>query len=190
MGLFAHMNTALVAKILARQGKTTKQTSNPADLLLYIAKKNEKNFVISFMNDLKPKDLQYYLTIWRSAKNLDKPHSNAMKQVLGVEIDLQNILWVYRLKQFYKIYGDETYSYLTPIRYRLSGNTLAKIVACKDTPSLQAELSNTIYKNIFGDFSTPEQRLAEAVKLQYQKKGQHSHIALLCGYLHEMRVCR
>jgi len=180
------MNAALVAKILSRRVKVA-DGANTLDLLRYLTKKSEKKFIASFINNHEPKDLQYYLTIWRSIKMLNEPHRKAMQQVLGAEIDLQNILWAYRLKRFYGLYGDETYSYLIPIRHRLSKESLAKIVACKDVRSMQAELCNTIYKTVFDNFSTPEQKLAEAIKLQYRKESRCSHIALLCGYLRYMK---
>jgi len=183
-------NAALTAKILARRAKLAtaplSQTgSSENDFVRFLFKNSEKKFILTFVNGLESKSLPYYLTLWRGIGTLDKINRQAMQRIIGTEIDLQNILWVYRLKRFYSIFDDEIYGFLIPIRYRLSGEAFAKMVACKDIPSLQAEISATIYKNIFEDFSKPEQRLANAVKMRYRTESRRSHIALLCGYLYE-----
>jgi len=183
-------NAVLIAKILARRAKLAESSQPHSDLFRFLSKKSEQKFVTAFANGLESKDLQYYLTLWRSIRTLSKANQQAMQRIIGTEIDLQNILWVYRLKRFYKISGDEAYGFLIPIKYRLSDDAFAKIVTCKDISGLQTEISATIYKDVFGDFSQPEQCLANAVKMRYRAEGRHSHIALLCGYLYEVKRMR
>jgi len=178
-------NAALIAKVLARRANLAESSQPHSNLFRFLSKKSEQKFVTAFANGLQSKDLQYYLTLWRGIRALNKPDFSAMQRILGTEIDLQNILWVYRLKRFYEISGDEVYGFLIPIRYRLSGDIFAQIVACKDISCLQAEIAKTIYKDVFEDFKQPEQHLANAVKKHYRAESRHSHIALLCGYLYE-----
>jgi len=187
-------NAALIAKVLARRAKLaisplSQTISSEKDLIHFLSKKSEKKFVTDFVNGLESKDLQCYLALWRSMGTLNEIDRQAMQRIIGTEIDLQNILWVYRLKHFYEIFGDEAYGFLIPIRYRLSGDAFATIVACKDIAQLQATIQYTIYKDVFRDFNQPEQRLALAVKVRYRTESRRSHIALLCGYLYEFMRC-
>ncbi|MCL2285014.1 MAG: V-type ATPase subunit [Firmicutes bacterium] len=186
------MNAALTAKILARRAKLESSGFAPgknSDLIRFLLKRSEREFATNFANGQKSKNLQHYLELWRGINKLDTTCSKAMKRIIGTEIDLQNILWVYRLKRFYGIFGDKTYGFLVPVRYRLSAGTLAKIVACKDIATFQTEVSAKIYNNVFENFAygsiSPEQRISNALKICYKAESRHSHMALLCWYLYE-----
>jgi len=179
-------NYALVAKVMAMRANLK---HNPESLLRFLHKKSEKNFVKEFLTGLESdvQDLQYYLNLWRGAKRLQKPHSTAMQRILGTEIDLQNIIWAYRLKKYYGIFGDTTYGFLVPIRHRLPANIFSHMVSCQSADGIQAILSGTIYRDTFGDdFSSAQKCLTNAAKARYLAEGRHSHIALLCGYLYEV----
>ena len=169
---------ALRTKILARQAKNTGSADG---LLRFLSKKCERTFVSDFVK--RPKDLHYYLALWRGIRTLDAADRAAMTRVIGMEIDLQNIVWLYRLKQFYGVYGHDAYSFLIPIRHRLTAHALAKMAQCSHVAALLAEVARTPYQNVFDNFTKPEQKLAEAVKKRYKAEGKRSHIALLCGYL-------
>jgi len=178
-------NYALIAKVMAMRANFK---HNSESLLHFLHKKNEKNFAKAFLAGLESdtQDLQYYMALWRTAKLLQKPHSTAMQKILGTEIDLQNIIWTYRLKKYYGIFGDTTYGFLVPIRHRLQANIFSHMVSCQSADGIQAILSGTIYRDTFGDFSDAKKCLTTAVKARYLAEGRHSHIALLCGYLYEV----
>jgi len=178
------MNAALVAKLRARFGRS----KDSKGLLRYLHNKSETKFVASYLNGLETgiRDLHFYLTLWRGIKTLDKHHRIAMQRVLGTEIDLQNILWIYRLKKYYGISGDTTYGYLVPVRYRLPADIFSRIIACKDITTMQSELSTTIYHNVFKNFTNAEICLINAVKARYLAESHKSYIALLCQYLYEV----
>jgi len=192
-------NHALVAKVRARRAnfesgpgftgeQQPKVATSPESLLRFLYKKNEQNFVKTFLAGLESdvQDLHYYLNLWRGAKLLQKPHSAAMQRIFGTEIDLQNIIWAYRLKKYYGIFGDTTYGFLVPVRHRLPANIFSHMVSCQNADGMQAILSGTIYRDTFGDFSNAQKCLVNAVKARYLTEGRRSHIALLCGYLYEV----
>jgi len=124
--------------------------------------------------------------LWHGAKQVKKAHNTAMQHALGTEIDLQNILWLYRLKKFYGIFGDAAYGHLVPICHRLPLDVFTHLAAIKNANGMQAILSNTVYRGVFGDFSNAQRRLTHAVKARYRAEGRRSHIALLCGYFYEV----
>ena len=183
------MNSALVAKLRAKIGKRA-TGGDPQSLLRFLRNKNEKKFVTAFLHGIEhdSKDFQYYMNLWNSTKQLDKPHRKAMQHVLGTEIDLQNILWTYRLKKFYGIFGDTTYGFLVPVRHRLPADIFLHMVSSQNVNSMQSILSNTVYHHVFGDFSNAQECLSNAVKARYRAEMRRSHVALLCGYLYEYRT--
>lgn len=175
------MNPALTAKIKARIGNEIQSCDG---LLRYLQNKQEKKFVIDMMAESK--NIEYFLKAWRGLKTLNRIDNMAMANILGLQIDLQNIIWAYRLKNFYGITGEASYGFMVPIRHRLSKETFTRITMCKDTRSLQQELETTNYKNVFGNFENPEECLFNMVKAKYRTEGRRSHIALLCGYIYEV----
>lgn len=187
------MNAALTTKILARRAKLASPgfaRSRENDLIRFLSKKSERKFAALFAGGPESKNLQYYLALWRGVNALDGTCRKAMRRILGTEIDLHNILWVYRLKRFYGIFGDETYGFLVPVRYRLSADALDKIVACKTISAMQSQVSTIVIGSVFGDFLpgdiSPEQRIYNAVTKLYQSESRRSHMALLCWYLYEV----
>lgn len=182
-------NYALIAKVMSRRG--SRHCGDTSGLLHFVRSNGqctEKNFLKTFINGLESdvQDLQYYMSLWRGAKQLQKPHSAAMQRILGTEIDLQNIIWSYRLKKYYGIFGDTTYGFLVPIRHRLQANIFSQMISCQSADGIQTILSDTIYRDIFGDFSNAQKCLTNAVKARYLAEERHSHIALLCGFLYEV----
>ncbi|MCL1787344.1 MAG: V-type ATPase subunit [Defluviitaleaceae bacterium] len=175
-------NTALITKILAKKGAPRGNALE--SLLHFLPSHNERRFVSDFANGLAVKRLDYYVTLWRKIDKLHVADRKAMKRVIGTEIDLQNIVWIYRLKHFFNMFDHRVYGFLIPIRHRLSADMLASMVACKNTNQLQALLAATVYKEVFDSFNKPEQQLAAAVTMRYKAEGKRSHIALLCGYLY------
>jgi len=174
------MSAALTAKVLARRGHST--AGDAVSLLRYLSKKAEREFVSEFIDSLENRDIAQYLAVWRGTDGLDKLHREAMRRVLGLEIDLRNILWIFRLKRFYEIFGDTTYGFLVPIRYRLSADVFTRMVACKDVDSFKQELLGTMY----GGFGMTERELAHKVTAKYRAEGRRSYVALLCGYLYSV----
>ena len=189
------MSYALVAKVRAKcrgdrprspayDSADSRATEGGRPYTRFLQKKSEKDFVELFLKS-DVKDLQYYLSLWRGTKQLENPHRTAMQRVLGTEIDLQNILWAYRLKKYYGIFGDATYGFLVPVRHRLPQDVFSRMIQLQNAAGMQAVLSGTVYRSVFGDFSNAQNCLTNAVKARYRAEGRRSHIALLCGYLYE-----
>jgi len=161
-----------------------------ARLMHYINERPAKKFIKSMAAGLAngKTDIDYYLSLWRSLDALDKVSQHAMKRVIGVEIDLRNILWMYRLKRHYNIVGGATYGHLIPLGNKTDMTT--RMAECKNVAGLLAEISHSLYSGVFGDFSHGEQRLVDAVKKQYRKQSRQypNSIVVVCGYLYEKYV--
>ena len=133
-------------------------------------------------------DVAYYLGLWKHILMLDKLSRGVMRRIVGTEIDLQNILWMYRLKRFYGVAGDSTFGYLIPVGNRLSKETITHMANCKNVGELINVLAQSPYGGVFGDFSHGEKRLFDAVSKAYKRESRQNlnSIATVCGYLYDV----
>ncbi|MCL2215692.1 MAG: V-type ATPase subunit [Defluviitaleaceae bacterium] len=127
--------------------------------------------------------------LWRKLGAVDKPSRSSLRRVLGTEMDLRNILWIYRLKQFHKIEGSAAVGHLLPAGYRLTRVT--ELVECKDAPALVEALAKSPYGEIFSnpaDFRLGEQALAKAVRAQFRAESFRQNAACICKFLYEKHL--
>ena len=113
-------------------------------------------------------DLYYYMNLRESSgkQNLNKKNLRLLKNIIGTEIDLTNIVWAYRLKTFYNIIGTEIYSYLIPYSYRLRKQKLMSIAETKSSEELINEIESTPYGRAFaGCHNLEEVRLRETLRV-------------------------
>ncbi|MCL2461697.1 MAG: V-type ATPase subunit [Defluviitaleaceae bacterium] len=100
-------------------------------------------------------DLYYYMHLWElTDENLDKRNRRIMKDIIGTEIDLYNIVCVYRLKSAYSVENEKIYSYLIPIQHKLDQKQLAAMVESRDAQELTAAIDATAYRQAFARFSS------------------------------------
>lgn len=167
------MEAALKVKILC--GK------NNNNLKFYLKDFSQKKFLSAFTKT--PKNLDYYVNLWGKTHTLPQKDKKAVQKALGAEIDLQNILWLYRLKKYYGIYGPKAYGFLVPIRHNITQSTLEALANSTDTPSFKSILSTTVYKNIFTHFNNPEATIKQFVVNKYRNAG--GTFSLLCGHMYK-----
>lgn len=130
-----------------------------------------------FMNMLKLKD-----------KLLSGTDRASISHTFGVEIDLINILMIYRCKKLFKFPAELTYKYVIPHWYRLSREQLIHLTQSHDTEELKSILTGTAYSEVF---KADEEHLWETNSLNYTYRMFKSHfrrdsfsIGVLIAYLH------
>ena len=183
------MYCAVNAKIKAMRASGKRDSKA---LLHYIYDRPQKNFLKILATGLNSGrlDTAYYLQLWRGLNMLDKSSRDALRRVIGAEIDLQNILWMYRLKRFYGVVGDATFAYLIPVGGRLPGEVFVRMANCKDVTALAAEVLQSPYGGVFNNFTDTnraEEKLFKAVKKLYQREicKNSNSIAAVCLFLYE-----
>lgn len=87
--------------------------------------------------------------------NLSKKINKSMQHIVGTEIDLLNIVWIYRAKKYFNYSKDEIRKILIPVNYRINKNKLEELLSCADFNDIKSVLNTTIYKKVF----TEENRL-------------------------------
>jgi len=169
---YAAINAKIKAMRSVRHEAIARQA---ADICRYIPGKLHRDYVKAMAQAGQTGDIHYYTTQWKRLARLDKPNPAALKSILGAEIDLKNIMWMYRLKRYYRITGDATFGYLIPIRYKLSRDLTRRMADCITPAALLDEVASCVYAQDFEHMTnmpprvpTPEQMLLAATCRRYQ----------------------
>lgn len=105
-------------------------------------------------------DSYYYLTMWRSlTRMLPKDQEELSKKLVGVQIDMLNLMWIYRGKKYFDFSPEIIFTYLLPIRYRISEEALKQLVSA-DSVERFVEMAGTLtpYASLFeGGGKFPEE---------------------------------
>ncbi len=94
-------------------------------------------------------DIYYFKRMWKIRGKLVS--GNTLKAVtnrLGTEIDMLNIMWIYRSKVMYDINSADLLSYIIPVTYKLSREQLMKLVKAATLEEYTAVLKTTHYKDV------------------------------------------
>ncbi len=98
-------------------------------------------------------DFYTYNEIWKSQnKNLSKKDLNAQMAINGMDIDIHNIMYIYRLKKYYNIDKDRIYTNLIPINYRLKQNKLEDLIDAVSEEDFLDYVRKTCYKDVFDGY--------------------------------------
>ncbi len=91
-------------------------------------------------------DILYYKLAWRQKEKLKSAKMRAIyTQILGTEIDWQNIMWIYRSKRFYNRKQADIYADMIPISYRLKKSELKMLLESETLDDFLEILGKTAY---------------------------------------------
>ncbi len=92
-------------------------------------------------------DVYYFIKSWRLKDSILKGKSRtAFTQRMGTEIDLLNIVWIYRSKKTYDMNPAQIFTYLIPINYKLSVSQLSRLVQAATMDEFINILNTTRYR--------------------------------------------
>ena len=169
-----HMSAAAIAKLAALRNKR----QCVQGIAFFIPYGAQRSFV-KHMTNYSP-TISFFITAWKLAKKLPHKHKLAMQHTLSQQADLLNILWMYRLKEFYGIYGDATFAHLIPVGGRINATIMSKLANCRTTQELLHALAGSIYVHVFYNFEDIETRVNNAIQACYAAHARKSYIALVC----------
>lgn len=102
-------------------------------------------------------DIYYFTKVWRMKdKVLTGDNQKAVKLIYGVQIDLLNILWIYRSKYFYDIEAGKILANLIPINHKLSKAQLTSMVEAVSIEEFMKVLESTFYSKAYGTIEVQE----------------------------------
>lgn len=91
-------------------------------------------------------DSYYFTKSWRiKDKYLKDDTLKAFTLRMGTEIDLLNIMWIYRSKKMYDMGASDIFTYLIPVNYKLSREQLMKLISSGTLEEFMTSLSRTKY---------------------------------------------
>ncbi len=92
-------------------------------------------------------DVYYFTKSWRLKDTvLSKNSQKAFTQRMGTEIDLLNIMWIYRSKKMYDMNAAQIFTYLIPVNYKLNPAQLSRLVQAVTIDEFLNHLNGTKYK--------------------------------------------
>jgi V/A-type H+-transporting ATPase subunit C len=92
-------------------------------------------------------DVYYFTKSWKLKDKILKGNNRrAFTLRLGTEIDLLNIMWIYRSKKMYDMGASDITTYLIPINYKLTIAQLSKLISAMTLEEFMNLLNGTRYK--------------------------------------------
>jgi V/A-type H+/Na+-transporting ATPase subunit C len=106
----------------------------------------QKTDITSFDYEMKL-DIQYFMKAWKlKDRVLSGDNLKYVTDTLGLEIDLLNIMWLYRSKKFYNLQVKDAYAYIIPITYKLKKDKLIKLMETSTIEEFSGVLNTTPYE--------------------------------------------
>lgn len=91
-------------------------------------------------------DVYYFTKSWRlKNKVLKGDNRSAFTGRLGTEIDLLNIMWIYRSKKMYEMGTSDIFTYLIPVNYKLTAAQLSRLISSSTLDEFMNQLGSTRY---------------------------------------------
>jgi len=134
-------------------------------------------------------DLHYFMKILMlKEKLLSGADRKSVIKTFGTEIDINNILMIYRCKRFFNMGKELTFKYVIPYWHRLTKDQLVGLSESNDINEFKAKVSKTVYAGIF---KPDEENLWEANSMHYMYRMYRSqlhqgsfNLGTVTAYLH------
>ena len=95
-------------------------------------------------------DMHYFMMIAKLKDKLLKgSDKKAVSESYGREVDILNLLWIYRCKNHFNLPKEVTLNHIIPVRYSLSKDILLDLADSKDKDEFLSIVSKTRYSSLF-----------------------------------------
>lgn len=116
-----------------------------------ISNLHNSNATISLCDYEAQLDVFYYQRIWKTLnKDFKGKEKKRMLSLFGTQIDMLNIMWVFRSKKFYTVDAREIYLTIIPIHFHLQKEQLVKLIEAPGITEFSQVLSHTCYQFLVG----------------------------------------
>lgn len=96
-------------------------------------------------------DLFFFNYIWNNQdKFIPKGEKKYFQNSFGAQVDLLNILWIYRCKKYYTVSDSQIYSFLIPIYYNLDRSNIKALVEAENDDLFFELINNCYYGRNYG----------------------------------------
>lgn len=109
-------------------------------------------------------DIYFFKYVWKlKDKTLQKKEQRAMTKVFGCQIDMLNMIWIYRSKKYYHVDNGTIYSNLIPITNKLNPQFLSKLIELETAEDVLSALAASPYHKAFTDLDAASDNAIEQV---------------------------
>mgnify|MGYP005920301509 CR=1 FL=1 len=128
------------------------RVNNINEIKIYSKKTAFENIINSFLDTNNIEESNLFLLEMQLDKfyfeNLfNNLNTESSKKLIGTKIDLENIIWIYRMKKYYNMPEEEIKKYIIEVDYNLK--CLNELIAIDDYKQVIEFLKKTKYKEIF-----------------------------------------
>lgn len=128
------------------------RVNNINEIKVYSKKTAFENIINSFLDTNNIEESNLFLLEMQLDKfyfeNLfNNLNTESSKKLIGTKIDLENIIWIYRMKKYYNMPEEEIKKYIIEVDYNLK--CLNELIAIDDYKQIIEFLKKTKYKEIF-----------------------------------------
>lgn len=165
------------------------RVNNINEIKIYSKKTAFENIINSFLDTNNIEESNLFLLEMQLDKfyfeNLfNNLNTESSRKLIGTKIDLENIIWIYRMKKYYNMPEEEIKKYIIEVDYNLK--CLNELIAIDDYKQIIEFLKKTKYKEIF---ETENENLEILIRKymynQYKKKFRQAKydISTIISYL-------
>jgi len=136
-------------------------------------------------------DFYYFSELDKLSSKLSNNDQKYVKEVVGTQIDLLNIQWIYRIKKYYDLSSGEILQYIIPFYYKVKKFELKKMSQVENTEELIKYISYEPYKSLLEKAAKDEHIVFERFflnyiykKLQANKRKSFFSISNILAYLY------
>lgn len=94
-------------------------------------------------------DLQYFSLLEKLAQKIGNGDYKYVKELLGTQVDLLNIQWIYRIKKYYNLSPGEIMNYILPFHYHVTREELNKMSQVDSPEEIAGYITHQEYKQVF-----------------------------------------
>ena len=112
-------------------------------------------------------DIYYFTHLWKvKDKMFGGKECQEYTEILGRQIDMINIQWIYRFKSYYNADKGKILSSIIPIQYKLKKNEINAMMDAATVNELYAVIKNTYYRRVYKD-EHMDKNVLEKIYYQY-----------------------
>lgn len=125
-------------------------------------------------------DLSYFRMIKKMIKKLSMDDNKILSKLIGMQVDLFNIIWIYRCKTYYELAPEQILNYTIDLYYSLDLQVVKEMCQAVSIEELEKTVQKTSYRKIFEEKKFEEILQGRAVQQYFY---QTFHKAMKRGQL-------
>lgn len=139
-------------------------------------------------------DMFYFKYMWKKRRvSFSGAELKSFTDTVGSEVDMLNLTWIYRAKNFYGMTQSEVAAMIIPIYHRIKKPQMIKLVETTDIQELIGEIGKTAYGRYFTPEVFKQMELDRQIKILTRKVYEKYYrlepysMAVMSSYLREKK---